>query len=726
MISKVKSNSKNNGVSQQTKKKTNLLTKNTVNENLIPITKSPLNTIPKYLRKFFINKIYSLDQFINNTDFREIFLKGKFNYEKQITFFNTQTRISQNLNKKNSEEKQNDKIKKFICTGGYKDICNALKQRGWIQLKETRVDDINFLWTLKTIEVNFSKLKNFQLANHFQKAYALTRKSGLCKNIRNLFYKGINPDNFFPRCYDLSILNDLNNFLNDFKFTKAISILIKFTLENNQEKIPEIIINTCLNIINSNLKVITCDYRNTDEEKKNEKKNVKKDVNNENNKNNENEDLNIENVYKLISDDEWNIISGEDNIIKNNNGILSNTLKIPSIQPINKISGNLNSEITFPQLQNNLKSKKKLLTKIKSIRNSTNQTKRIFKKLNKENMQKHNNSVEKNTKVDSNFNIKNNIKENRNNSLEKLPSNNNNIIHTQPDEKPKKNFQKIASKEKYYTIIINLLKKLKKYLPQFSLNGYHNIWIIKPSNLSRGRSIQCINSLNQINNISSNINNYFVIQKYIENPMIIYKRKFDIRQWVLVTHLNPLTLWMWEEPYLRFSAEDYDIDNFSNIYSHLTNNSIAKYSEKYKNESLIKEDMWELGNFKKYLKENYNKENIWDEIYEKMKNAIICSFDSGRHEIVYRENCFELYGYDFMIDNELNVFLIEINSSPAMDYSTSITEKLVQEMSENLIKIVIDKRETCRDFEKIGKFIKVYDGKEEINEKFVPNKNLLY
>ena len=714
MISKVKSNSKNNGVSQQTKKKTNLLTKNTVNENLIPITKSPLNTIPKYLRKFFINKIYSLDQFINNTDFREIFLKGKFNYEKQITFFNTQTRISQNLNKKNSEEKQNDKIKKFICTGGYKDICNALKQRGWIQLKETRVDDVNFLWTLKTIEVNFSKLKNFQLANHFQKAYALTRKSGLCKNIRNLFYKGINPDNFYPRCYDLSILNDLNNFLYDFKITKAISILIKFTLENNQEKIPEIIINTCLNIINSNLKVITCDYRNIDEEKK--------DVNNENNKN---EDSNDENIYKLITDDEWNIISGEDNINNNNNGILFNNLKIPSIQPINKISPNINSEIAFPQLQNNLRSKNKLLTKIKSIRNPTKQTKRYLKKLNKENMKKHNNSVEKYTKDDPNFNIKNYIKINRNNTLEKSQINNN-ISHIQTEEKTQKNVQKLVSKEKYKTIISNLLKKLKKFLPQFSLNGYHNIWIIKPSNLSRGRSIQCINSLNQINNISSNLNNYFVIQKYIENPMIIYKRKFDIRQWVLVTHLNPLTLWMWEEPYLRFSAEDYDIDNFSNIYSHLTNNSIAKYSEKYKNESLIKEDMWELGNFKKYLKENYNKENIWDEIYEKMKNAIICSFDSGRHEIVYRENCFELYGYDFMIDNELNVFLIEINSSPAMDYSTSITEKLVQEMSENLIKIVIDKRETCRDFEKIGKFIKVYDGKEEVNEKFVPNKNLLY
>ena len=74
-------------------------------------------------------------------------------------------------------------------------------------------------------------------------------------------------------------------------------------------------------------------------------------------------------------------------------------------------------------------------------------------------------------------------------------------------------------------------------------------------------SIQCINNLSKITKNLNETNNNIVLQKYIENPMIIYKRKFDIRQWVLVTHLNPLTLWMWEEPYLRFSAEDYDIDN---------------------------------------------------------------------------------------------------------------------------------------------------------------------
>jgi len=69
----------------------------------------------------------------------------------------------------------------------------------------------------------------------------------------------------------------------------------------------------------------------------------------------------------------------------------------------------------------------------------------------------------------------------------------------------------------------------------------------------------------------------FICQKYIENPMIIKNRKFDLRVWVLVTDWNPLTVWYFKKPYVRFPAHDYNDADTDNNYSHLANHSIAKH-----------------------------------------------------------------------------------------------------------------------------------------------------
>ena len=71
-----------------------------------------------------------------------------------------------------------------------------------------------------------------------------------------------------------------------------------------------------------------------------------------------------------------------------------------------------------------------------------------------------------------------------------------------------------------------------------------------------------------------------------------------------------------------------------------------------------------------------------------------------------------MFGYDFMVDDQFNSWLIEINSSPAMDYSTDITERLVSNVLPDTVKVVLDylpsKRKSNKD---TGMWTKIFKGK---------------
>lgn len=62
---------------------------------------------------------------------------------------------------------------------------------------------------------------------------------------------------------------------------------------------------------------------------------------------------------------------------------------------------------------------------------------------------------------------------------------------------------------------------------------------------------------------------YWVVQKYLEKPLLYKQRKFDIRVWVIFTSKGEV--FFYEKGYLRTSSANYDLKDDNN-YTHLTNN----------------------------------------------------------------------------------------------------------------------------------------------------------
>jgi len=78
--------------------------------------------------------------------------------------------------------------------------------------------------------------------------------------------------------------------------------------------------------------------------------------------------------------------------------------------------------------------------------------------------------------------------------------------------------------------------------------------------------------------------NKYVIQRYIKNPLLIDKLKFDLRIYVLMAGTDPLRLYIYHEGLTRFATEPYQEptnENLSCSYIHLTNYSLNKNNPKF-------------------------------------------------------------------------------------------------------------------------------------------------
>ncbi|XP_057638717.1 tubulin polyglutamylase TTLL5 isoform X5 [Chionomys nivalis] len=219
-------------------------------------------------------------------------------------------------------------------------------------------------------------------------------------------------------------------------------------------------------------------------------------------------------------------------------------------------------------------------------------------------------------------------------------------------------------------------------------------WIVKPVASSRGRGVYLINNPNQIS-LEENI----LVSRYISNPLLIDDFKFDVRLYVLVTSYDPLVIYLYEEGLARFATVRYDqgSKNIRNQFMHLTNYSVNKKSGDYVScDDPEVEDYgnkWSMSAMLRYLKQEGKDTtalmaHVEDLIIKTIISAELAIATACKTFVPHRSSCFELYGFDVLIDNTLKPWLLEVNLSPSLACDAPLDLKIKASMISDMFTVV--------------------------------------
>lgn len=221
-------------------------------------------------------------------------------------------------------------------------------------------------------------------------------------------------------------------------------------------------------------------------------------------------------------------------------------------------------------------------------------------------------------------------------------------------------------------------------------------WIMKPSAKSQGQGIFLVRHPKQLKKWAASsklpfqsiaMKENYVISRYIENPLLVGGKKFDLRMYVLVTCYRPLRAYLYQQGFGRFCNEKYttDVAEFDNMFVHLTNVAVQKHAEGYNDKHGGK---WNINNLRLYLEMTKGKEKA-EKCFSDINNAIYIALKSVQSVIVNDKHCFEMYGFDVLLDSNLKPWILEVNASPSLVTTTEVDRKLKMQLLQDTFDIVV-------------------------------------
>ncbi len=179
----------------------------------------------------------------------------------------------------------------------------------------------------------------------------------------------------------------------------------------------------------------------------------------------------------------------------------------------------------------------------------------------------------------------------------------------------------------------------------------------------------------------------FVVQRYLERPLLVGGRKFDLRLYCAVTSFAPLRAWLYREGFARFTARRYasDAASLSNPFVHLTNHAIQKKDAAY--DAAQCDLKWQLPSLRAYLQAQYG-DAATNAAMGAINGVVMQALKAVAPSIINDRHCAEMYGYDIMLDADLKPWLIEVNASPSLSADTAADAALKTRLIDDYLSVL--------------------------------------
>uniref|UniRef100_A0A665WFK0 Tubulin tyrosine ligase-like family, member 7 n=1 Tax=Echeneis naucrates TaxID=173247 RepID=A0A665WFK0_ECHNA len=241
-----------------------------------------------------------------------------------------------------------------------------------------------------------------------------------------------------------------------------------------------------------------------------------------------------------------------------------------------------------------------------------------------------------------------------------------------------------------YTQFQNYVKELRRKRKQ-------KTFIVKPANGAMGHGISLIRNCEKLP-----AQEHFIVQEYLDKPFLMEGYKFDLRIYILVTSCDPLRIFLYNDGLVRMGTEKYHAPseaNLSQLYMHLTNYSVNKHNENFeRDETVDKGSKRSISWFTEFLRTNdYDVTKFWGDVSELVVKTLIVAEPHVLH--AYRmcrpgqppgsdSVCFEVLGFDIILDRKLKPWLLEINRAPSFGTDQKIDYDVKKGVLLNALKLL--------------------------------------